>query len=176
LKTETLDELRRIMRGERRAGRAAEGVTVTPVVTSKTSIVRRVTAVTPDIDEKGNENKESASADAGGPDPVAIEERAGLAADRVPRVYLDAWSRLNCQKPERVSEYQWRHALNDGGRFLDEWGREAAELGWRPGELFDPGDGLVWQLADEHVRAIGADRAWLSDRSIALRLQARGFR
>src|SRR5208283_4525901 len=29
----------------------------------------------------------------------AIEERAGLAADSVPACYLDAWARLNCQKP-----------------------------------------------------------------------------
>ena len=34
-----------------------------------------------------------------------FNRRAGLAADRVPRVYLDARSRLNCQKPERVSEF-----------------------------------------------------------------------
>ncbi len=33
------------------------------------------------------------------PDEAAIEERAGLAADRVPRVYLDAWARLNRHPP-----------------------------------------------------------------------------
>ena len=49
----------------------------------------------------------------------AIEERAGLAADRVPRAYLDAWARLNHRKPARVSEAEWRRALDDGGRFLD---------------------------------------------------------
>jgi len=37
------------------------------------------------------------------PDEAAIEERAGLAADRVPPVYLDAWARLNHRKPARVS-------------------------------------------------------------------------
>jgi hypothetical protein len=67
----------------------------------------------------------------------AIEERAGLAADRVPSAYLNAWARLNCQKPAGVSERQWRLALDDGGRFIDEWGVEAAEAGWTPGELFD---------------------------------------
>ena len=57
-------------------------------------------------------------------DEAAIEERAGLAADRVPPVYLDAWARLNHQKPEGVSEAEWRRALDDGGRFLDAWGNE----------------------------------------------------
>lgn len=53
----------------------------------------------------------------------AIEERAGLAADRVPPAYLDAWARLNHQKPSSVSEAEWRLALDDGGRFLDAWGQ-----------------------------------------------------
>jgi hypothetical protein len=39
-----------------------------------------------------------------GASQAAIEERAGLAADGVPAVYLDAWARLNCQKPFDVSE------------------------------------------------------------------------
>lgn len=28
-----------------------------------------------------------------------LEERAGLCADSIPSLYLDAWARLNCQKP-----------------------------------------------------------------------------
>jgi hypothetical protein len=43
-------------------------------------------------------------------DEVDIEERAGLAADLVPTVYLDAWARLNCQKPASASESEWRLA------------------------------------------------------------------
>src|SRR5262249_54853855 len=49
---------------------------------------------------------------------AAVEERAGL-ADSAPAIYLDAWARLNHQKPEGVSEAHWRRALDDGGRFLD---------------------------------------------------------
>ena len=56
----------------------------------------------------------------------AIEERAGLAAARVPAVYLAAWARLNHQKPVEVSEAQWRLALDDGGQFLNAWVNEAA--------------------------------------------------
>ena len=48
-----------------------------------------------------------------------LEERAGMAADSVPALYLKTWARINHQKPLRVSEADWRRALNDGGRFLD---------------------------------------------------------
>ena len=90
-----------------------------------------------------------------------IEERAGLAADSVPPVYLDAWARLNCQKPEGASEANWRRALEDGGRFLDAFGKEAAELGWTPGELFDVGRGLIWRLSGERVLAVETHAARL---------------
>jgi hypothetical protein len=91
-----------------------------------------------------------------------IEERAGLAADLVPPVYLDAWARLNCQKPSGVSETEWRLALDDGGRFLDAWGVEADEAGWTPSELFDVRAALVWHLKGESVEAVGADHIRLS--------------
>ena len=93
----------------------------------------------------------------------AIEERAALAADRVPSVYLDGWSRLNHQKPFSVSEGAWRQALDDGGHFLDRWGRDAAARHWTPGELFDVTAGLVWRLAGSSVEALGPHRARLSD-------------
>jgi hypothetical protein len=112
-----------------------------------------------------NDERQSTILTAGAPaeqappdDEAAIEERRGRAADRVPRVYLDAWARLNHQKPEGVSESEWRGALDDGGQFLDAWGSKAAEAGWTPGELFDAKAGLVWRLAGERIEAIGADR------------------
>jgi hypothetical protein len=92
-----------------------------------------------------------------------IEERAGLAADGVPAVYLDAWARLNCRKPASVPEAEWRLALNAGGLFLDAWGPDAAALGWTPGTLFDVTAGLVWQLAGERVETLGPDHARLGD-------------
>ena len=123
--------------------------------------------------KKGNKGKRDSSPatapvpDQPEPDEVAIEERAGLAADSVPSVYLDAWARLNCQKPASVSEAEWRLALDDGGRFLDSWGADAATMLWTAGELFDvPHDGraggLVWQLKGEHVGALGEERARLT--------------
>jgi hypothetical protein len=93
---------------------------------------------------------------------VEVEERAGLAADSVPAVYLDAWARLNCQKPFLVREGEWRLALDDGGQFLDAWGNKAAKMGWTPGELFDRPSGLVWRLAGERVVAMSEDSARVS--------------
>ena len=106
-------------------------------------------------------------------DEAAIEERAGLAAGRVPPVYLDAWARLNHQRPYGMSEGEWRQALDDGGRFLDALGNEAAELRWTPGELFDVRAGLVWRLAGERVEAIGADHVRLGDRRTLRRANMR---
>lgn len=98
----------------------------------------------------------------------AIEERAALCADAIPAIYLDAWARLNHQKPASVSDAEWRQALNDGALFLDAWGAEAAQYGWTAGDLFSipagcrPG-GLVWFLTGALVEAFGRDRARLTD-------------
>ena len=106
----------------------------------------------------------------------AIEERAAMAADRVPACYLDAWARLQCQRPISVAEGEWRLALDDGGHFLDAWGADAATMRWTAGELFDVprgglAGGLVWQLKGERVRALGEERARLTDRRTIKRLR-----
>jgi hypothetical protein len=105
-------------------------------------------------------------------DAAAIEERAGL-ADRVPAVYRDAWARLNVQRPRGVSEEKWRLALDDGGLFLDEFGSEAASLGWTPDEIFDKWIGILWQLKGERVEALGPDDADLSHGRIIRRVRVR---
>ena len=105
-----------------------------------------------------------------GPDDfeAAIEECAALCADWVPAPYLDKWARLNYQKPSRVSDAQWRRALDDGGRFFDAWGSLAAEWGWNIAELFDVPShsqfgGLFWFIEGATVEAFGPDHARLSD-------------
>jgi hypothetical protein len=100
-------------------------------------------------------------------DADAIEERAGLAADRVPARYLDTWARLQCQLPSYAPVDTWQRAIEDRGRFLDLWGTDAAAMRWTAGELFDvprhgrPG-GLVWQLKGERVGTLGEVRARLT--------------
>jgi hypothetical protein len=97
------------------------------------------------------------------PDPVELDERKGVASDSVPERYLDAWARLQCQRPEGIPEPQWRQAINDAGRFLDQWGKLAVEFGWSAGNLFDvPRDGrmgLVWWLLGRTVTALGPEHA-----------------
>ena len=148
----------------------ADGVTVTPAVTPKKPGVTPVTPVTPLARGKGKDGQGSA-----GPDPAEIDERAGIASASVPALYLDAWARLNCQKPFKVSEAEWRLALDDGGRFLDNWGTLAAELQWSAGDLFDvPREGwrggLAWEMRGERVEALGADHARLGDGRTIMRL------
>jgi hypothetical protein len=106
----------------------------------------------------------------------AVEERAALAADRVPACYLEGWARLNHQRPARASDAAWRLALDDGGRFLDQWGREAAQFGWTPAELFEARAGLIWRLSGELVKVMGSDRALLASGLVILRQETRGFR
>jgi hypothetical protein len=103
------------------------------------------------------------AADKPSPDGVEaeIEERAGLASDRLPSPYLDAWARLSHQKPAGVSEAEWRQALDDGGRFLDAFGQKAALLDWTPRELFDVSAGVIWRLAGKRVLGVGTYRVLL---------------
>ena len=93
-----------------------------------------------------------------GPRPLIPEEHH----------HVDGWARLQCQRPFSTAESEWQRALDDGGRFLDAWGADAATMLWLAGELFDvPGDGrpggLIWQLKGERVTALGEDRAGLAD-------------
>ena len=92
-----------------------------------------------------------------------IQERAGMAADSVPEIYLDAWARLQCVKPTGVVEAHWQVAINDAGLFLDGWSKFAPGLGWTASELFEATTGLAWQLRGAFVQALGADHARLSD-------------
>jgi hypothetical protein len=70
-----------------------------------------------------------------------------------------------------------RHPTS-GGHFSTPdhtWGSKAAELGWRPGELFDVSAGLIWRLAGQRVVYIRADRAHLRDGRVILRMETRGW-
>jgi hypothetical protein len=53
------------------------------------------------------------------PDEAELEKRKGIAMGGVPELYVDAWARLQYQKPMRVSDAEWRQATDDAGRFLD---------------------------------------------------------
>ena len=86
-----------------------------------------------------------------------------MAPGSVPERYLDARARFQLQCPGGVTEQAWRQAIDDTGRFLDQWGKLADSFGWLPGDLFDvPREGamgLVWWLKGRTVTALGPEHA-----------------
>lgn len=96
--------------------------------------------------------------------PDGFTERLAVAAEGgVPKLFADAFARLQLQRPAGIDDATWRRALDDAGRFLDAWGEMAKAFAWTPGDLFDvPRDGrggLVWSLQGEAVRALGPEHA-----------------
>src|ERR1700730_18678784 len=49
--------------------------------------------------------------------PNRTKPSAGMALASVPETYLDAWARLQCQKPMGASNEEWRQVIDDAGRF-----------------------------------------------------------
>ena len=96
-----------------------------------------------------------------------VEERAALAADSVPTNYLDAWARLQCQRPPSIAESDWQRAIDDAGRFLDAWGATRRRCnGRRPNCSAFRAKAVrrpLWQLKGERVTALDKDRAQLAD-------------
>jgi hypothetical protein len=88
-----------------------------------------------------------------------------------------AFSAIECRCPDRVDVADWQHAVDDGRKFLNQWGEQAEALGWTAEELFglhDPPEqpgpsyrrlsrydviGLIWLLHGRPVVALTADRA-----------------
>jgi hypothetical protein len=166
--------LRRTMRGEIIAENGVtgvSGVTATPALRRKPQQLRRLRPLrleNSNGEKSAREGVTSPVTAPPAPDFDAIEERAAMAADRVPACYLDAWAGLQCQRASFAPVEAWRRAIDDGGLFLDTWGADAATMRWTAGELFDaPRDGkqsgLVWQLNGERVHALGEGRARLTD-------------
>ena len=111
------------------------------------------------------------------PDPDAFEERAALVeyGAGVPREWAEGFARLDlAQPPKGFDERRWRTLIDDGGKFLDRWGGEAARLGWSaldvfgahpiaPGARYDAA-GLVLLIDGGEVIAIRLDRATIRSR------------
>jgi hypothetical protein len=88
-----------------------------------------------------------------------FEERAAIIeyeAD-VPRPWAEGFAHmLIMPRPEAVPEIRWREAIDDGGRFLDKYGHQAAALGWRPADIFARTDrlGLAFLIHGAQVTMI----------------------
>jgi hypothetical protein len=88
-----------------------------------------------------------------------------------------ALTALEYRKPELVSVEDWQRAVDDGRRFIVQWGDQAGKLGWTADDLFglhDPPEqpgptyrrlsrydviGLIWLLHGRPVVDLTADRA-----------------
>lgn len=101
-----------------------------------------------------------------------FEERAALVefGAGVPREWAEGFAVLCVMPcPDAYSQRRWEQIRNDGGLFLDQWGRQAAALGWRAVDVFGvnpdapawryDGMGLVPLLEGRRVVAITADTA-----------------
>jgi hypothetical protein len=88
-----------------------------------------------------------------------------------------ALTALEYRKPELVSVEDWQRAVDDGRRFIVQWGEQAETLGWTADDLFglhDPPEqpgptyrrlsrynmtGLIWLLHGQPVVDLTADHA-----------------
>jgi hypothetical protein len=107
-----------------------------------------------------------------------FEERAALVEDGTgaPREWCEGFARLDLATPPTgFDDKRWRTLLDDGGRFLDRWGAEAARLGWSaedvfgvhpiaPGARYDAA-GLVVLIDGGAVVAIGRRSASIRTKS-----------
>ena len=69
--------------------------------------------------------------------------------------------------PVMIEPKRWLQLQKDANRFVDQWGRQAAALGWSTLDIFGchpthPTDrydamGLVWMIADTEIVAMGAE-------------------
>jgi hypothetical protein len=106
-------------------------------------------------------------------DAFDLAERAAIAVvdANVPRAYADAWAAFQIRKPPQVSAAEWYRAVDDAGRFLDEWGDLALDFDWQPGDIFGP-DGLAWFCGGERIRALGPYNAIRTDGRAFMRTTA----
>jgi hypothetical protein len=54
----------------------------------------------------------------------------------VPVPYVRTMTTLRDRCPDRVEPHRWQQAVDDGGRFLAQWGEQAVALGWTARDLF----------------------------------------
>lgn len=104
-------------------------------------------------------------------DQESYDERAAIIqANGVPKEWAEGFALLcTMERPAAFASERWRQLVDDGGYFLDAWGRQAAALGWRAVDVFGvnpdaplwryDGMGLVTCLQGRHVVAIAENTA-----------------
>jgi hypothetical protein len=100
-----------------------------------------------------------------------------MQASRDPVYYASALAVLRAECPAYVDAADWQQAIEDGHRFITEWGKQAEALGWTSADLFGldtPPEkpapnyrrlsrydqtGLVWLLQGRRVVELTKDNA-----------------
>ena len=126
------------------------------------------------IEFPGTRTTSGPAAALGTPDEIEaiIAERQAVAEidGGVPVEFSWSFASLQTMRPHRVPEEVWRQAIDDAGRFLDQFGETAAALGWDCDYLF-PAGGLIWFLEGASVVAVNRVTATLSDGRIFYRFE-----
>ncbi len=106
-------------------------------------------------------------------DQESFDERAGIIqANGVPKEWAEGFALLcTMERPAAFTPERWRQLVDDGGYFLDAWGRQAAALGWKAEDVFGvcpdapewryDGMGLVPCLKGRRIVAVTKDTARL---------------
>lgn len=102
-----------------------------------------------------------------------------------------ALAELELTRPDHVEAAEWQRAVEDGRRFLVEWGRRADELGWTADDLFGLPPvpdrlswnyrrlarldlvGVVWLLRGRAITAVDADAISIDVSGAVLRFYRR---
>jgi hypothetical protein len=105
---------------------------------------------------------------------IGEDEQRSLAIPlgHIPAVYADAFAKLLAGAPADVPAKRWHRCIIDAVEFLDQWGEQAARLGWGPDELFGlhpvaplaryDNMGTLWLLKGERVVALTETEARLN--------------
>jgi hypothetical protein len=108
---------------------------------------------------------------------IASESRSPRHSTNLPDGLHHVLDVLDSRCPDHIEHDRWRQAIEDGGRFLANWGAQAAALGWTARDLFGlhaPPDGphqryrrlsrydetgLIWLLNGREVTALTTNSA-----------------
>lgn len=98
------------------------------------------------------------------PECPDLDERQAIAEVEggILPLYSAGFACLQLTPPAGLSVPRWLQVVDDAGRFLDAFGRQAQAMGWRADDLFRP-DGLVQTLQGVHITKITTTTAVLSD-------------
>ena len=113
----------------------------------------------------------------GNSEPAAASDEP--ARDGIPRAWADGVAKLTTiARPAMVRPDRWRRAVADAECFLDQWGAQAASLGWSTLDVFGAHPthpvqrldlaGLLLLLHGDELAAITADTAGIRTRSGAI--------